>query len=116
MSFPRVRRWRRAVFAVLTLATLVASCGLHIWSQRFGGTTADVGQVVTTDAAGNILVAGFFTGSVNLGGGSINSPGTDIFLAKYSPTGQYLWAVHTGNGGSNNPLGIAADPNGNVVI
>ena len=90
--------------------------GSYLWSQHFGGTTADVGEVVTTDPAGNMLVAGFFTGTVNLGGGSITSAGTDIFLAKYSPTGQYLWAIHTGNAGSNSALGVAADSNGNVVI
>ena len=117
MSSVWVRCSRRAVFAVIALATALASCGgAYLWSQRFGGTTADVGEVVATDRAGNMLVAGFFTGTVNLGGGSITSSGTDIFLAKYSPTGQYIWAIHTGNAGSNGALGVAVDESGNVVI
>src|SRR5262249_23092536 len=100
-----IRCRRGTVLAVLALATVLASCGEYIWSQRFGGASADVGQVVTTDRTGNMFVAGFFTGTVNFGGGSITSSGTDIFLAKFSPTGQYLWAIHTGNGGSNSALG-----------
>ena len=93
-----------------------ADGGADLWSQRFGGTTADVGQVVTTDRTGNVFVAGFFTGTANFGGGAITSAGTDIFVAKYSPSGQYLWAIHTGNGGSNSALGMAADSTGSVVI
>src|SRR5262249_42867946 len=41
---------------------------------------------------------------------------TDIFVAKYAPNGQYLWVVHTGNGGSNAAMAVAADSVGSVVL
>jgi hypothetical protein len=99
-------------------ATAVSSTpGALLLAERFGGAGADSGQAVAIDRNGNILVAGFFTGSVDFGSGqAFSSTGQDIFLAKYSPTGQYLWAVHTGNTGSNAALGVAADGSGNVVV
>jgi hypothetical protein len=64
----------------------------HLWSKGFGGYNVDYGQVVAQDAAGNVYVTGTFSGAINLGGGSLVSAGaSDIFLAKYSPTGAYLW-------------------------
>jgi hypothetical protein len=40
----------------------VRPSGGHIWSRRYGSTNLDEGLAVKTDAAGNVLVSGYFPG------------------------------------------------------
>ncbi|MBN1612287.1 MAG: T9SS type A sorting domain-containing protein [Polyangiaceae bacterium] len=64
-------------------AAMFDSNGGHLWSQRFGGSEIDRGKGVATDAAGNILLTGFFQDFVNFGGSTLHSAGeSDIYLAK----------------------------------
>jgi hypothetical protein len=45
------------------------------------------------DGGGNVVVTGYFQGTVNFGGGSLTSAGgTDIFLFKYSAAGAHVWS------------------------
>ena len=63
-----------------------------------GSTGDQYGKQVLTDAAGNVYLAGVFTGTVDFdpGTGVSNLTSTDpdgnIFVAKYSPTGALTWA------------------------
>ena len=60
--------------------------GKHLWSKRFGGTSGDYGLSVAIDSAGNVLVTGYFQGTVDFGGGGLTNAGSvDIFVAKFSP-------------------------------
>ena len=58
--------------------------GAHVWSKRFGGTSADQGWSVTVDGSGDAVLTGHFTGTVDFGGGPLTSAGAkDIFLARF---------------------------------
>lgn len=61
--------------------------GGHLWSKRFGDVSD--GQVATclaVDGDGNVIVGGYFSGTVDFGGGAvISAGGNDAFLAKFSP-------------------------------
>jgi hypothetical protein len=82
-----------------------------------GGTGTDAGYSVATDTNGNILVAGYFNGTVDFGGGSVTSEGSaDIFVAKYSPNGAYLWAKRFGGSGDDQARSLAVDRNGDLVV
>jgi hypothetical protein len=61
------------------------AAGVHVWSKRFGSGNHDIGYSVA-DGSGNVFVTGYFSGTVNFGGGSLVSASfaPDIFLAKYS--------------------------------
>ncbi|RZJ88220.1 MAG: hypothetical protein EOO60_11340, partial [Hymenobacter sp.] len=65
-----------------------------------------VANVTTTDAVGNVYVAGSFAGVATFGSTTLSSFGTyDMFVAKWSPvTGNFVWAVQAGgvngNGGT----------------
>jgi hypothetical protein len=49
------------------------------------------------DAAGNRYVGGSFTGSIDLGGGTLTSAGgSDAYVAKYAPDGAHLWSRRWG--------------------
>jgi hypothetical protein len=59
-------------------------------AKAFG--TAGHGTGVGLDSAGNLVLAGTFTGVANLGDGSLNaSAGTSVLLAKFKPDGSVLW-------------------------
>lgn len=69
------------------------------WATYFGGGQSDVVRGVTTDPEGNVYVTGT-TSSIGLA-----TPGafqtamageTDIFIAKFSPDGERLWATYFG--------------------
>lgn len=90
--------------------------GAPIWAVRAGGAGFDVATAVHLAADGTIFVAGYFTGTTDFGLGPVQSAGMDIFLAKYTAAGLPVWAIHTGNGYSNSPLGLTVDHAGNVIL
>ena len=91
--------------------------GAHLWSQRFGSTGSDVGNFVATDASGNVFLAGTFNGTVDFGGGAlVSAGGTDIIVAKYSPTGTHLWSQRFGSTGNDAGNSVATDASGNVFL
>src|SRR5439155_25059398 len=70
------------------------------WPKRFGGAGVDYSHAVAADSRGNLVVAGYFQGTADFGGGPLTSAGGfDIFVAKFSPTGTYLWGKRYGGTG-----------------
>jgi hypothetical protein len=92
--------------------------GAHVWSKRFGATWYDNGNGIGVDASGNVLVTGFFYGTVNFGGGPLASAGSyDVFVAKFSgASGAHLWSKRFGDYSDDAGLGIAVDGSGNVLV
>jgi hypothetical protein len=82
------------------------------WAGAVGG---DTGNAVATDAAGNVYMAETFTNSFNPAGSSIpltSAGGSDIFVAKYSRVGAFVWAVSMGGAQKDSASGIAVDGTG----
>ncbi|HKL03916.1 MAG TPA: hypothetical protein VJ911_09580, partial [Cryomorphaceae bacterium] len=100
--------------------TKIDAFGNSQWSVSAGGTGSDRGLGVAVDGSGNVLVCGFFTGSMNFGNGvAITSNGNsrDIYVAKYNSSGVAQWAKAAGSGGNNdraNSVAVAGD--GSVYI
>ncbi|RZK23533.1 MAG: hypothetical protein EOO56_04725, partial [Hymenobacter sp.] len=65
------------------------------------------------DTNGNVLVAGYFAGSVTFGNTTLTSAGSnDLFVAKWVPgagtgTGSWAWAQRGGGTSDDQGLGIA---------
>jgi len=93
--------------------------GNALWAKRAGGTGSCEGHGIATDAGGNIFITGMYGGSItfdtitllNSGGGSY-----DMFVAKYDPNGNVLWAKKAGGLAWDQGTGIAADDSGNVLV
>jgi hypothetical protein len=85
--------------------------------RRFGSTGSDRGYGVAVDSGGNIVLTGYFAGSVSFGGASpLTSAGPlNAFLAKYSPSGGYVWAQALRGTGVNTGEGVAVDGADNVI-
>lgn len=74
---------------------------------------------VVVDAAGDVYVAGSFSGTIALGGISLTSQGKrDLLLVKYDPRGTVLWARAGGSapGSTLQGRGLAVDAAGNVYV
>ncbi len=94
--------------------------GSHLWSKRVGGASVTTGKSVAFDAQGNIVIAGIFSGG-DLGEGPVTALGSpDLFLAKYTGSGAYLWSKHFGDRtpypSSVSVASLALDGFGNVVV
>ncbi len=107
--------------ASATTTSCTTTPGLFSWSRGVGGTaTADSAHItsMTTDGSGNVIIAGYFEFSCNFGGGVMTSSGSarDIFVAKYSPTGAFLWSKQFGASSDDVANGVGVDANGNVYV
>lgn len=101
-----------------------SSSGTLLWAKTAGWTGNDVIQGIGTDASGNVYIAGYYSGMAMFDGIMLMGDGqTDIFVAKYSPTGTALWAQSAGGSADNvtgngfdQALDLSVDNNGNVYI
>jgi hypothetical protein len=95
-----------------------ASDGALLWSRRFGGTGSETATALATDGMGNLFVTGWIQGSASLGGTahSSNSGSRDVFVAKYSSNGAFLWSRAFGGNTTDQSLAVAVDAGGNPTI
>ncbi|UOQ72965.1 hypothetical protein [Hymenobacter cellulosilyticus] len=69
------------------------------------------------DAAGNLVVAGSFGGSLTLGSFTLTSAGKrDIFVARLSPAGQWTQAVRAGGTGDDGATALLLLPGGELAV
>ncbi|MBF9221689.1 T9SS type A sorting domain-containing protein [Hymenobacter ruricola] len=66
-------------------------------------------KATATDAAGNVYMAGYFTGTATFGAVTLTSAGnTDVFIAKWNPrTAALAWVQRAGGPGVDGVSGIA---------
>jgi hypothetical protein len=70
------------------------SDGFHFFSRRVATTGGATGGTLTTGPTDDIIIAGRFLGTVNLGGGSLSSDGdADVFVAGFSQLGGHDWST-----------------------
>ncbi len=92
------------------------------WAAKLGGTDAEEGWSITTDASGNVYTAGTFKGTADFNPGAgvnqLTSNGqTDFFISKVNATGVYQWAVQFGSTGIEGAKPtVKTDPSGNVYL
>jgi hypothetical protein len=72
---------------------------------------------VAFDGAGNIIVAGNFEGTMDLGGGPMTSAGaSDLFVGKLDSTGKHLWSKRFGDTAKQGGWAVATDAQGNIFL
>ncbi len=88
-----------------------------LWAERFGDAAAQSASWVVIDGAGDLVVAGEFAGSIDLGSGPLTSAGDqDIFVAKLTLNGNLLWAQRFGGAGLDTVGKLAVGADGSVVL
>jgi hypothetical protein len=91
------------------------------WARSIGGTGNERLQFITTDAAGNVYVAGAFEATVDFDPSAttlnlVSAGQSDAFFAKYSSAGALVWAKQLGSTGQDEIYGITVDGSGNVYV
>ncbi|MCW3105228.1 MAG: hypothetical protein JWO09_3668 [Bacteroidetes bacterium] len=96
------------------------SNGNVLWAKSAGGSGEDVSRSVSTDPLGNVYITGAFVGSTSTFGSTTlsnsNAGYGDIFIAKYDPNGNVLWATGAGGTGDEESHSVSTDVSGNVYV
>lgn len=96
------------------------AAGNVIWAKGAGGSLEDRAMGIALDDQGNCYVAGYFK-SANLVFGTytlVNAGGNtyDVFVAKYDPDGNVVWATSAGGTGDDRAYSVSVSGEGNVFI
>ena len=93
------------------------SGGNFIWAVSAGGTGNDFAYAIALDASDNLYLSGRFYSTANFGSLSLTSSGDyDIFTAKLTNNGIFLWVVGAGGTGSDSASSIALDTSVNIYL
>lgn len=103
---------------------LVDPAGNVQWTKLITGGSTNCfvhGRAIAIDPAGNILLAGSYTWTVDLDPGpgafTFTSNGsTNIYLAKYDAAGNFIWAISAGSTGTDIASGLAIDGSGDIYL
>lgn len=88
------------------------------YGTYFGGTDDDTSVQMAIDGSGNALVsAATASTDVPVTVGSLaRSTGTDVMIAKFSPTGVLVYATYLGGSGEESPVAMGTDGSGNAYV
>jgi hypothetical protein len=94
--------------------------GNFLWAKRFGGTGGDVAHGIVRDGS-NIYITGIFSNTVDFNPGGtaanlISAGSTDVFIAKYDASGNYVWAIKLGGSSVDAGRALVIDASSNVCI
>ncbi|MBI3502888.1 MAG: SBBP repeat-containing protein [Bacteroidetes bacterium] len=105
------------LLSVIFLSRIVNSQNWY-WARASSGSSVQLATGVAVDGSGNVYVTGFFDGgSITFGTTTVTSAGNrDIFLVKYSPCGNVLWAKSFGGASYDASWSVATDASGNVFV
>jgi hypothetical protein len=98
-----------------------STSGTYQWAFKIGSGLGDYGNAVSIDAAGDLLVTGDIFGNADYDPGpsvaTLTTVGVyDAFVAKYTNTGNYIWAFTIGAANTDNGRDISSDASGNIYV
>jgi hypothetical protein len=100
------------------------SAGVRQWATYYGGTGDEIGYSVTTDAAGNIYLAGITNSTSGIATpgahqpafGSTTTSFNDGLLAKFNSAGVRQWATYYGGTENETIYSVVTDDSGHVYV
>ncbi len=98
------------------------SSGTPLWFHAIGETDDDGGSCLATDSDGNVYITGWYrapsitSGSFTLYNENPVGGSSDMFLIKYDPNGNTLWAKNAGSLDDDKGRGCIVDPSGNIIV
>jgi hypothetical protein len=95
--------------------------GNLVWARTWGGSGGDCGSAVAIDGSGNVFVEGLFCNTVDFDPGAgldshTSNGGSDYFLSKFDPNGNFVWARTWGGLDDDPGCGVAVDGSGNAYV
>ena len=105
------------------VARFASADGTPTWGYGTRGTAGSNAQAtgVAVDSAGNVVLAGFYSGSVTLGSGTSGQTytaagSTDAVVWKLGPSGQLVWGRSFGSTDYDVAGGLAVDSADNIAV
>jgi hypothetical protein len=91
------------------------------WVKRIGNSLDHQAFILKTDASNNVYIAGYFQSGFYFVPDTSSDfaqafGGDDIFIAKYTANGTFIWGKTIGGSGQDRPSGMDVSPEGNIVI
>jgi hypothetical protein len=86
--------------------------GTLVWSKVFGTKLGDVGECVGLGSDGSIYVGGQTLGSMN----GVSSGNYDVFLSKFSPSGNLIWTRQFGSGKDDGATDLVVGSGGSIFL
>ncbi len=100
--------------------TKINADGTYGYTKIIGNTSYDESYSVTTDVAGNVYFAGYFTGTVDFdpSGGTDNQAGSgqDGYVTRINADGSYGWTKRFGGATTDSGRSVTVDPSGNIYV
>ncbi|HYV27596.1 MAG TPA: hypothetical protein VFA77_08700 [Candidatus Eisenbacteria bacterium] len=98
------------------LASFDAAGNLQ-WVSTFGGPELNACTGLLLDASGDCYLSGYFRGAMNVGSVTLTSVGgTDVFVVRCRPDGQFEGAIRGGGIGPDVALSAAWGPSGDIRV
>lgn len=101
-------------------AVSVACDAITPWSARYGSLDVDGVDAIAVDHAQNVVAMGYFTGSVDFGGGKLSGSSQPTFVAKWNAAGAPMWSRSFAGDAAGyiaaNPSSLAVSAADDVVI
>jgi hypothetical protein len=94
--------------------------GNFIWAKNVGGAGSDSGSSIKVDASGNVLIGGYFAGTVDFDPNvpivNLTCAARDIFILKLDASGNFIWVKQIGGSGVDDLNAMTIDATGNVYF
>ncbi len=122
--------WYCLLFILVTLFASTIHAQNFAWAVSMGGSVnpgipSNSGEAIKTDAAGNVIIAGSFAGTVDFNPGTGiftltamngNTGSLDMFIQKLDANGNFLWAKQIVGDSSSRAFGIALDASDDIYV
>src|SRR5262245_29960984 len=112
----------KRVYKALAISLCLSFCCINgtaqqlLWAHSTGSSAIETSNILHTDNAGNVYTAGKFAGTnvdfdpSPTGTFLLSTVGSsDAFVAKYTATGQFVWAFRFGGTSRDEVYGIKVD-------
>jgi hypothetical protein len=112
---------KKITLLIFSFICLSSQAQQWLWGKNGSGSGDDKAHSVSADASGNVFVTGEFSSpTITFGStvltNSITGGGDNVFIAKYDPYGNVLWAKHAGGNNNSSGTSVSADASGNVFV
>ncbi|WP_242515450.1 hypothetical protein [Sorangium cellulosum] len=110
-----------SVGALDSFVATLTEAGAPRWARQIGDASDQTLRSVAVDAAGNTVVAGYFSGTLLCTAPpatvcASSAGGTDIFVRKYDPRGAVVWTRIYGDERHQRATAVAMDAEGSVLL
>ena len=111
---------RTLIFVFFLISSIMlAQEGIFNQAMNYGGSSSDYGYDIAVTNDGYTYVTGKFKSTDwDLGNGvTLASTGNyDMYVAKFNPQGEVVWAKQAGSSSVDEGRGIAVDASGNIIV